>query len=317
MKYLKIIAAVLICSAVFLTVGASPAEEKDFIRWIDNNVPYEVLLAAYDYDLKYHGKESVDYDFCKALAYLAVRNGNKFSKDKDTRALAELVSKLEQGKKIDDFYGQNKYYKFYSEGYRAIFGGVIGNYKIEETGDTGYGLVAYHPFPRGYYYRHYDDFGNSRAYGYKRRHLGHDMMGSVGTPVVAVEGGVVTEFGWNKYGGWRIGVRSFDKKRSYYYAHLRKNKPYAVGLKKGSVVKAGEVIGYLGVTGYSTRENTNMSGKPHLHLGMQLIFDESQYQGPTEIWVDMYDFTRLLSHNRAEIYKDGETFKTRNTRTPI
>jgi hypothetical protein len=70
-------------------------------------------------------------------------------------------------------------------------------------------------------------------------------------------GNVVEAFGWNRYGGWRIGIRSFNKKRSYYYAHLRKNHPYAKDLKQGQIVKAGDVIGYLGMTGYSYKENAN------------------------------------------------------------
>ena len=50
-----------------------------------------------------------------------------------------------------------------------------------------------------------------RSYGFKRQHLGHDMMGQVGTPVIAVESGYVEAIGWNQYGGWRLGIRSFDK----------------------------------------------------------------------------------------------------------
>ena len=80
-------------------------------------------------------------------------------------------------------------------------------------------------------------------------------MGQIGTPIIAVESGYVEALGWNQYGGWRIGIRSFDKKRYYYYAHLRQNFPYALDLKEGSVVTAGDVIGYMGHTGYSAKEN--------------------------------------------------------------
>ncbi len=75
--------------------------------------------------------------------------------------------------------------------------------------------------------------------------------GSIGTPIIAVESGYVEALGWNQYGGWRIGIRSFDRKRYYYYAHLRKDHPYAKDLQEGQVVTAGDVIGYLGITGYS------------------------------------------------------------------
>ena len=112
---------------------------------------------------------------------------------------------------------------------------------------------------------------------------------------MAVESGVVTALGWNQYGGWRIGISSFDGRRYYYYAHLRQNYPYAEGLEEGSVVTAGDVIGYMGHTGYSTKENVNNIEITHLHWGLQLIFDESQREGNNEIWVDVYALTRFLA----------------------
>ncbi|WOO35729.1 M23 family metallopeptidase [Anaerocolumna sp. AGMB13020] len=166
-----------------------------------------------------------------------------------------------------------------------------------------YGLKAYLPLAKYFPYSDYDDFGVSRTYGYKRRHLGHDMMGQVGTPVIAVESGYIEALGWNRYGGWRIGIRSFDGKRYYYYAHLRKNYPYNKELATGSVVQAGDVIGYLGRTGYSTTENVNNIDTPHLHFGLQLIFDESQKEGNNEIWIDCYELVKFLYRNRSETEK--------------
>ena len=172
---------------------------------------------------------------------------------------------------------------------------------------TKYGLKAFHPLAKNFPYSHYDDFGVARSYGYRRQHLGHDMMGQTGTPVIAVESGRVEAIGWNQYGGWRLGIRSFDKKRYYYYAHLRKNYPYQSVLKEGSLVTAGDVIGYLGRTGYSTTENTNNIDEPHLHFGMQLIFDESQKEGNNEIWIDCYEIVKFLSVNRSEAVKKEGT----------
>lgn len=280
--------------------------DEDYIKWVDFNVPYEVMLAAYEIDCKTRA-DGIGYNFADALAYLAVKNGNAFNTKTDIKRLYNLLDSLEQGKAIDDFYGSNKYYLYYKKAYRTIFAEYIGEYTAK-GGEQKYGLKCYHPFPKGYWYTHSDDFGNSRSYGYKRRHLGHDFFGSVGTPIIAVEGGVVTHLGWNKYGGWRIGIRTHDKMRSYYYAHLRRNRPYIAGLEVGSKIEAGQVIGYLGVTGYSTKENVNMNTKPHLHIGMQLIFNEVQAEGPKEIWIDMYNICKLLSHNRATVTKkeDGD-----------
>ena len=168
-------------------------------------------------------------------------------------------------------------------------------------------MKAYLPIAKGYEYSDYDDFGTSRSYGYSRPHLGHDMMGQVGTPIIAVESGCVEAIGWNQYGGWRLGIRSFDKKRYYYYAHLRKNFPYNKQLEVGSVVQAGDVIGYLGRTGYSANENVNNIDTSHLHWGLQLIFDESQKEGNGEIWVDCYQLTRFLYQNRSLTEKNLET----------
>lgn len=187
-----------------------------------------------------------------------------------------------------------------------------GKAQEKETDDgkvwvTKYGLKAFSPIAKHYPYNDYDDFGAARSYGFKRQHLGHDMMGQVGTPVICVESGYVEAIGWNQYGGWRLGIRSFDGKRYYYYAHLRKNYPYHKSLQEGSVVQAGDVIGYLGRTGYSRTENTNNIDDPHLHFGIQLIFDESQKDGNHEIWIDCYEIVKFLAMNRAETVKKQET----------
>ena len=60
-----------------------------------------------------------------------------------------------------------------------------------------------------------------------------------------MEGGTVEALGWNRYGGWRIGIRSDDRKRYYYYAHLRKDTPYAEGLAVGQRVQALSLIHIL------------------------------------------------------------------------
>lgn len=104
-----------------------------------------------------------------------------------------------------------------------------------------------------------------------------------------------------------MGIRSFDGKRYYYYAHLRQNFPYAEGLEEGDCVTAGQVIGYMGHTGYSTKENVNNIKVTHLHWGLQLIFDESQKEGNNEIWIDCYQLTRFLYKNRSETVKQEGT----------
>ena len=63
------------------------------------------------------------------------------------------------------------------------------------------------------------------------------------------------------------------------------------------------------MTGYSTKENVNNINVPHLHFGMQLIFDESQVDSPNEIWIDVYQIVEFLKQNRSEVYMSNEETK--------
>ena len=288
--------------------------EKKFIKYVEFNVPYSLLDYALKYDIKSHGTEK-QLNWIELIAYLAAKYGGEFSKYK-SKHLDTLVAKLNKDTTMEELTKDMKYYNYYLEAYTAVLGGLVGEYEIEqpvkdEPGNKvwvkKYGLMGFSPVAKGYDYSHYDDFGDSRSYGYKRKHLGNDLIGQVGTPIIAVEGGVVEALGWNKYGGWRIGIRSFDKKRYYYYAHLRKNFPYNKALQVGSEVKAGDVIGYMGRTGYSDTENSNNLTTPHLHFGIQLIFDESQKESNNEIWINVYNIVRLLNRNKSETVKNLET----------
>lgn len=310
--------------------SAPPGEEKkkDFIRWVDFTVPAEVMEKAFRLDIN-TCQAPVHLDWIELLAFLGARYGGDFSRFRQAD-LDSLAEALKNGADLDTLAEGLKYYPYYKEAYGAVLGGMVGYFEQEtsqeeaasetagpeqtapeETGSgdpsgtwvTKYGLKAFSPIARDFPYSDYDDFGVSRSYGYKRRHLGHDMMGQVGTPIIAVESGTVEALGWNQYGGWRIGIRSFDKKRYYYYAHLRKNYPYQSCLSEGSVVTAGDVIGYLGRTGYSSTENTNNIDTPHLHFGLQLIFDESQKEGNNEIWIDCYELVKFLRMNQSQVAK--------------
>ena len=219
---------------------------KDSIKWVDFNVTAEAMKDTSDLDIKSHNNHSsnIKYNWIELLAYLACKNGNNFSKYKRSD-LNKIISLL-QTSNMSEITQNMNYYKYYYESYSAALSGFIGEYYTFNNNtnsfDKKYGLKAFSPIAKNYYYTHYDDFGNSRSYGFKRVHLGNDMMGSLGTPIIAVESGVIEHIGWNQYGGWRIGIRSFDSKRYYYYAHLQKDHPYVQGIEKGSFIKAGDVI---------------------------------------------------------------------------
>ena len=294
-------------------------QENKFIKWVDFKVTYDALDKTSKLDINSHVKdENIKYNWIELLSYLACKYGGDFGKFK-SKDLDILVEKIKSGTTLEDLTKDMKYYSYYYESYSAILCEFIGEYEIEtDTEDENiiyekkYGIKAFLPIAKNYGFSHYNDFGNSRSYGFKRVHLGNDLMGSIGTPIIAVESGIIEACGWNQYGGWRIGIRSFDGKRYYYYAHLRKNHPYAKNIKEGSIVKAGDVIGYLGMTGYSLKENVNNINVPHLHFGMQLIFDESQKEGNNEIWIDVYPIIEFLKKNRSKVsmyYKDTKDYK--------
>ena len=271
----------------------------DTIKWVDFGVPYESLKYAMDVDIATF-EEEVHISWIDILAMAGCRTGGKCGLASVKKAAAEL----KQGKTAEDLpTNLHRYYRYYHEAYSAVLGGLLGSYAIEVDGQwkPAYGLKAFSPIAEGYGFSHSDDFGADRSFGFKRKHLGHDMMGSLGTPIVAVEGGVVEAMGWNRYGGWRIGIRSFDSKRYYYYAHLQKDKPFAPGLSEGDIVQAGDLIGFMGRTGYSDTENVNNIETVHLHFGLQLIFEESQKECNSEIWIDVYDLVRLLNSHRSSI----------------
>ena len=271
------------------------------IRWVDFGVPYESLKYALEQDIATY-EQDVHLGWIETLALAGCRTGGKC----DLSSVKKAVSDRRSNRPPKEIAGDlGKYYDYYHNAFSAALGGLVGCYAIEVNGQQKavYGLKAFSPIAAGYGYSHCSDFGNSRNFGFARKHLGNDLMGSLGTPIVAVEGGVVEAMGWNRYGGWRIGIRSFDSKRYYYYAHLQKDHPFAEGLTEGDIVQAGDLIGFMGRTGYSDKENTNNIETVHLHFGMELIFDESQKECNSEIWIDVYNIVRLLSSHRSSLRK--------------
>lgn len=81
-----------------------------------------------------------------------------------------------------------------------------------------------------------------------RPHLGVDYAAPKGTPVRAVADGVVTFKGWGGGGGNTLKIKHAGNLVTG-YLHLS---GFAKGIKQGSRVKQGDLIGYVGSTGTST-----------------------------------------------------------------
>ncbi len=279
------------------------------IRWVDFQVPLESMKYAMDQDISsMDGEKHISW--IDILSVAACRTGGKCGLD----SVKKAAKQLQEDQAPEELLGElAKFYDYYHQAYDAALGGLLGSYAIEVEGQwkPTYGLKAYSPIAAGYGYSHCDDFGVGRSFGFARKHLGNDLMGGLGTPIVAVESGVVEAMGWNRYGGWRIGIRSGNSRRYYYYAHLQKDHPFADGLEVGDLVQAGDVIGFMGRTGYSDKENVNNIETVHLHFGMELVFDESQKECNSEIWIDVYNIMRLLSGHRSSVQRNGDGSWTR------
>lgn len=113
-------------------------------------------------------------------------------------------------------------------------------------------------FPVARPYSFIDSWGYPRMVGteYEHGHQGVDIMADFGTPLYAVERGIITRVGVDVLGGTKLWLKG-QSGTHYYYAHLA---AYADGMVEGALVNAGDVVGYVGDTGNAR------GGAPHLHF---------------------------------------------------
>ncbi len=103
-------------------------------------------------------------------------------------------------------------------------------------------------------------FGNRKhpIMGYTKMHKGVDFAAPIGTPIYAAGDGTITEMGWKSGYGKFVQVKH-SSTLSTAYAHASN---FAKNLKKGSKIKQGQIIAYVGTTGNSTG--------PHLHYEVKI-----------------------------------------------
>ncbi len=180
-----------------LSSGLSPesaievvsGSDGNYIKWVDFKVTSEALSKAYNLDVESYDKE-IRLNWIELLAYAGAKCGGSFDKS-SLSLLDKLAAELASGETTMEKLTQDMdYYEYYYEAYEAVLGGMVGEYEIEQDDGAGgkvwkkvYGLKAFSPIAKGFEYNDYDDFGSSRSYGYRRPHLGHDMMGQIGTPI--------------------------------------------------------------------------------------------------------------------------------------
>ncbi len=142
-----------------------------------------------------------------------------------------------------------------------------------------------YPFLRSVTTSYWNDWGQDRIFGGERTHEGTDIIADWGVPVWATGDGVIEKVGWNTLGGWRIGVRGDSDGVYYYYAHLSS---YYDGIEVGAPVKKGQLLGFVGDTGYGPVGTSGVM-IPHLHYGV--------YEGQVLRAVNAYPLLRHWEKN--------------------
>ncbi len=134
-----------------------------------------------------------------------------------------------------------------------------------------------------------------RTYGGNRVHEGTDLMAGINEsglyPIVSVSDGIIEKIGWLEKGGYRVGVRS-ESGIYYYYAHLS---DYG-DICEGQSVKAGELLGFMGDTGYGPEGTTGMFDV-HLHFGIYINDSAGNEVSLNPYWI-------LLLKNNKVLYFD-------------
>ena len=155
--------------------------------------------------------------------------------------------------------------------YNQIFSDVVcfpvGQPRMDSGQGSGISMGSVAPVFSAANVSYEDSWMFERNFGGKRGHEGTDLFPEAAKrdvyPVVSMTDGVVEAIGWLTKGGYRIGVRA-PGGGYFYYAHLSS---YAKDFQPGDAVTAGDVLGYMGDTGYG-EEGTVGKFPVHLHVGI-------------------------------------------------
>lgn len=100
------------------------------------------------------------------------------------------------------------------------------------------------------------------------RHEAIDILAPRGTPVLAVDDGVVKKLFRSIPGGNTVYQFNPAQTYCYYYAHLDR---YAEGLAEGQHLRRGDRVGYVGTSGNAPPQT------PHLHFAISVLGPEKRW----------------------------------------
>ena len=173
---------------------------------------------------------------------------------------------------------RNPSYESYRNTCRAIWN-TVKYFPIPESEKPGRKFVSFA-----------ESWMEERNYGGKRGHEGTDLMAGENVrglyPIISITDGTVAKIGWLEKGGNRIGIWT-EAGAYFYYAHLDS---YA-NLKVGDQVKAGQLLGFMGDTGYGEAGTKGMF-PVHLHLGIYI------YPDGTEMSINPYAILKYAEQKK-------------------
>lgn len=256
----------MLLSGKYSWVGDELNEEDEYRA---NQVSEGVLMYAIDQKLQ--GEE---------LAELITNSFFYEKSHKESLVYAEVIEELGDDECID--YIQENC----EEAYESL---LASNQAI--WGDVEYFPVPESSSDKGMTVCFENSWKFERTFGGRRYHEGCDIMADENErgiyPVISMCDGVVEKKGWLTQGGYRIGIRG-NSGAYFYYAHLES---YA-DIEEGDSVKAGQLLGYMGDSGYGD-EGTTGKFDVHLHVGIYIKTKNNE-----ELSVNPYAVLKYLENRR-------------------
>ncbi len=218
-----------------------------------------------------------EMDFSELLTYYSLEN--HFFENK-----IETDDKIEQNfimnyDKIKAKYNYDEIRKYYD-----LFNSIINEIKCFPINSKYFNDYIYS-----------DSWGGSRTYGGDRIHEGCDIMDKENIrgriPIVSMTDGKIQNANWNELGGYNVGIVS-ESGNYYYYAHLNS---FESNISEGENIKSGDIIGYMGDSGYGT-EGTTGQFPVHLHIG---IYPKIDF-GKENFAINPYPFLSMVEKTNSK-----------------
>lgn len=287
---------------------------------------YDEVDMALAMDVPYEIIRELDEEFGSNFPYYMATAATELSGDWEAYKEENYIEVLRgyNQKMLNDQYAYDDTYKTYVDVYQQAYGDIecfvipMESYekkkkkrvKVKYTDANGNTRTKYkyeYEYEvrlRSPGYRIYDDFGAERNYKERTRHKGNDTIADEGVPLISMTDGVLERVGWNEHGGWRIGVRA-PNGAYFYYAHMEEyGWEIAEGdLQQGDKIKAGQLLGYIGDTGYGP---PGTEGKFVNHLHLQIGVKIEDYEG--DFWVNPYNAMKFREDEQLilDLYDDED-----------